>query len=174
MSGDVGEESVLKTGQYMTVSLNNLPDMFDDFGLPLRKNKTEFEVPNCPDNGVLVMNSRSGRGNLKELLANRKKNLKGKSDWFLEALIDSDSFDIPVNISIVDIVAVNPLESFHGLYNVDCFLHRKFIDLSHFPVVLIDGRIFGPFKRIVVQPCQVCEYNFHFFISRLIAFTFNL
>ena len=28
---------------------------------------------------------------------------------------------------------------------------------------MIDGRIFGPFKRIVVQPCQVflCSINIH-------------
>lgn len=134
MTGDVEEESILKAGQYMTVSLSNLPDMYDDFGLPLKKNKTEFAIPSSPDNGVLVMNSRSSRNNLKDLLSNRKKNMKGKCDWFLDALVDSDSYDVPVNVSIVDIVAVNPLESFH---------------------VLIDGRIFGPFKRIVVRPCQV-------------------
>ena len=114
MTGAVDEESIIKSGQYMTVSLNNLPDTYDDFGLPLRKNKTEFEVNNSPDNGFLVMNSRSSRNNLKDLLANRKKNMKGKSDWFLDALVESDSFDVPVNVSIVDIVAVNPLESFNG------------------------------------------------------------
>lgn len=69
------------------------------------------------------MNSRSSRNGLKDLLANRKKNMKGKSDWFLDALVESESFDIPVNVSIVDIVAANPLESFHGtllsfLFNV--------------------------------------------------------
>jgi hypothetical protein len=86
------------------------------------------------------MNSRSSRNGLKDLLANRKKNAKAKSDWFLDALVESDSFDIPVNISIVDIVAVNPLEAFN---------------------VIIDGRTFGPFKRIVVQPCKVT----HIFLS---------
>lgn len=27
MAGDVGEESVIRSGQYMTLSLSNLPDM---------------------------------------------------------------------------------------------------------------------------------------------------
>ena len=91
---------------------------YDDFGLPLRKNKTDFEVPVSPDSEALVMNSRSSRNGLKELLANRKKNMKGKSDWFLDALVESDSFDVPVNVSVVDIVAANPLESFHGIFVV--------------------------------------------------------
>lgn len=115
MTGDVEEESILKTGQYMTVSLNNLPDMYDDFGLPLRKNKSEFSVPSLPDSGVLLMSSRSNRNNLMELLSNRKKNIKGKSDWFLDAIVQPEAFDVPVNVSIVDIVAANPLESFNGI-----------------------------------------------------------
>ena len=74
----------------------------------------QYVVPNSPNYNWLVMNTRSGRSNLPDLLLNRKKNLKAKSDMFLDALIEADSFDVPINVAMVDISAANPLESFYG------------------------------------------------------------
>jgi hypothetical protein len=85
----------------------------DDFGTPITRNN-DYAVPNSPNCNWLVMDTRTSKLGIREHLANRKKLVKGKPDPFIDALHDPESFDIPANVSVVDITAVNPLESFHG------------------------------------------------------------
>jgi hypothetical protein len=70
------------------------------------------------------MDTRTSKVGIREHLANRKKLVKGKPDPFIDALHDPESFDIPANVSVVDITAVNPLESFHG--KIFCSFDREF------------------------------------------------
>jgi hypothetical protein len=121
----------------------------NDLGESIKRKETDYAIPNSPSFNWLVMSTRTNRNGLRDLLTNRKKNLKAKSDVFLDGLVDPASLDMPVNVAVVDIVAVNPLDSFNGIFHIS--LHMKLMIIS----VQIDGRIFGPFKRIVIQPCKV-------------------
>ena len=114
---------------------------YDDFGNSLKRNN-EFAVPSSPMFNWLVLNSRSSKGNLSELLANRKKGNKGKSDVFLEALTDQDTLDVPVNVSIADVYAVNPLDSFSGgslFYYYSCIIFSCLIFVFAFFYFILRG-----------------------------------
>lgn len=129
-SRDAARGELSKVDNFATLSFNNFPmtsSSRDDDAA-----ETNL-LPNAPHLNFLVMNSQSCKGQLNDAWQARKRNVR-TTDSFLDTLANPDTYDPPQPISAVKVDVVNPRDRFH---------------------VLVDGCVYGPFRRIVIRSCQV-------------------
>lgn len=82
----------------------------------MQHGQTQNSIPTSIDNNWLVLKTRSIPKESKDPLLDRKVPMKGPNsrDPFLDAMLSPESFDLEVNLSVIDVTASNPLETFHG------------------------------------------------------------
>ncbi len=125
----------------------------------------QYAPPNAPNLNFLVMHSQQCKGNIAAALAARRRNITA-AESFLDALRDPESFDTPQHIGGVAIDVVYPDDSFHSKLCIMSILHTELvINSKTYLLVVVDGSVYGPFKRVVIRSCQVCINPFLFFIN---------
>eukprot|EP00602_Paraphysomonas_sp_CaronLab_P007341 CAMPEP_0185034502 /NCGR_PEP_ID=MMETSP1103-20130426/24456_1 /TAXON_ID=36769 /ORGANISM="Paraphysomonas bandaiensis, Strain Caron Lab Isolate" /LENGTH=1089 /DNA_ID=CAMNT_0027571189 /DNA_START=131 /DNA_END=3400 /DNA_ORIENTATION=+ len=125
-----------KIDSYANLSFNNFPmasSSRDDYLGGSSEGVDQQLVPNAPHVNFLVMNTQPCKGPLYDAYVARKRNQRSVDEFF-KALKDPESFESPQAIGAVEVDVINTKDKFH---------------------ILVDGALYGPFRRIVIRSCQV-------------------
>ena len=128
-------ESIEMQDSFLTFSLNNLPNDSGDLQTTIFDENGETPtVPNAPNSQWLVQYARP-RTAIAELIRKPKKSARDL-EMIMEGLRSPEGMQPPRHVERVEVRVTNPQDAFH---------------------VMIDGRLFGPFKRIRVSPSQAWQ-----------------
>jgi hypothetical protein len=154
-SAEIAQErgEVSKSDSYTSMSFNNFPMTSSSRADDAAERNL---LANAPHLNFLVMNSQPCKGALSDAFQSRRRSVNGRAvDTLVQALANPATYDPPQPISAARVDVSHPRDRFHSKSLPSLVYFLPIVLLSSLSTVLVDGCVYGPFRRIVIRSCQV-------------------